>query len=88
LRLWPNPYNPGLAYGGTLKAERLPPGAFLNLYTVSGERVAHVPELNGRAEWDGWTTGGVWVAPGTYYYRIEAGNQKLAQGVLVVVSEP
>jgi len=88
LRLWPNPYSPSTAVGGTLKAEYLPEGAALDIYTVSGERVAHVPRnFMGRAIWNGLTTGDKWVAPGIYYYVIKTDSQVLTKGVLVIPSE-
>ena len=56
----------------------------MTLYTVSGETVAELPEVGYRAEWDGKTKGGRWVAPGIYYAVVRLGNEVLLKTVLVI----
>jgi hypothetical protein len=89
LRVWPIPFHPSEAVKGTLKAEYLPPGGTLNIFTVSGERVARVETASGgRVEWKGVTDKGKWVAPGIYYYVVDHDAKTLLKGVLVVKGEP
>jgi hypothetical protein len=76
-----------MKYDGVLKAGVLPSGASIIIYTVSGERVTQVFELNGTAVWFGLTQSGNWISPGAYYYRVELKGATLLKGVLIVTAE-
>jgi hypothetical protein len=62
----------------------MPEGSTLDIYTVSGERVFHAPEVGYRVEWDGRTEGGKSVASGLYYYFIRRQSELLAKGILII----
>jgi len=87
LRVWPIPFNPSTAFGGVLKAETMPEGSSLRIFTVSGELVADIQPVSGRAEWDGKNKTGRMVSPGTYYYRIQMGKKSMKSGTVVVVDQ-
>jgi len=70
IEVYPNPYNPATAVGGTMKFKNLPTGSYVELYTLAYERVATVHEVGYIAKWDGKNVAGQIVAPGTYLYRI------------------
>ena len=70
--------------GGTLKAYYMPSGAFLAIYTLSGELVRKAPEVNGTALWDGKNTNGMPVSTGVYYYTVQLGEKVLLIGKLLV----
>jgi hypothetical protein len=85
--VYPNPFNPGTAFGGTLKVTGMPPGADLYIYTVAGELAKKQPGgngANGSTEWDGRNDWGQTVATGTYFYVVRLGDKTLAKGPLVV----
>jgi hypothetical protein len=82
--VYPNPFNPDTAVNGTLKIQGVPPGATVNLYTVSGELVHRETATGALIEWDGKTLNGRVVATGIYYYVVRQGNETLAEGVLVI----
>ena len=84
IHVWPNPYNPVTAYGGLLKFDCLPIGAFARIYTVSGEFVSRADSEDGLAHWDGRNDRGVPVAEGIYYYVVQSGNSDLKRGVLLI----
>ena len=84
--LWPNPFNPAEAVGGTLKAFYVPTGATLRLLTVSGEKVAELTPVNNRVEWDAKTEKGRAASPGIYYYIVTQGTAALEKGVLVLTN--
>ncbi|GEM_PF-5878346 len=84
LHVWPNPYNPSQAVGGTLKAWCMPPGSELDVYTVSGESVFTQMEIGGWVRWNGRSPGGKPAAPGIHYYVVRKGPEKLTRGVLVI----
>jgi len=71
--VYPNPYRPSEAIGGTLKFRHLPPESVLTLYTIGGEEVAVLTaDLNGIIEWGGRNRRGTKVAPGVYVYTARA----------------
>jgi hypothetical protein len=82
--VWPDPYNPKYAFGGTLKAGCLPSGSTVYFYTVSGELVNQVDETGGIAQWNGTNRQGVPVAPGIYFYIIKNGNDLVVRGKFLV----
>jgi hypothetical protein len=90
LVVWPNPFNPAFAVNGVLKAEQVPAGATLSLYTLSGElTVGPLGEVvPGRIEWNGRNKQGAPVSPGIYYFVIENGGTKLLVGKILVQAVP
>ncbi len=70
IQVYPNPYNPATAVGGTLKFNNLPAGSYVELYTLGYERVRTVHEIGYTARWDGKNEAGQIVAPGTYLYKV------------------
>jgi hypothetical protein len=84
IHLWPNPFNPQTAVRGTLKCENMREGSSLVLYTVSGEKIAEIPELSGYAEWNPKSKGGKDVVPGIYYYVVRRDTEIYAKGVWIV----
>lgn len=85
LRVWPNPFNPGRAVRGTLKFAVLPPGADVEIYTVSGELVFKGSEAGGRVEWNGLNEGGRPVASGTYYFVVRDGDTVVLKDKFLVL---
>jgi hypothetical protein len=82
--LWPNPFNPAYAVDGVLKAYQAPRGSTLTFYTVSGEPITTLPEINGLIEWDGRNKSGRRVASGIYYYVLQNGGKMLYRGKLLI----
>ncbi len=82
--LYPIPYDPDMAVGGTLKAVGMPEGALLKIFTVSGERVATIWEKNGRAEWNGRNERDLSCPPGIYYYLVTWNGAGWRQGKFVL----
>jgi len=68
--VFPNPFNPASANGGTLKFVDVVPGSLVMIYTISGENVAAMNCLSSRLEWDGRNRSGAKVSAGIYYYLI------------------
>ena len=77
-QVWPIPFNPLTAVGGTLKFRGLPTGAKVGIFTVSGEKVRSLAESGGYATWDGRNEAGQFASAGTYYYIVEAGAEATA----------
>ena len=84
-QVWPIPFNPTTAVGGTLKFRGLPLGAKVGIFTVSGEKVRGLAEIGGWAYWDGLNEAGAAAAAGTYYYIVESGIEKLHVGKIIVI---
>src|SRR5579871_815015 len=53
VKIWPVPFNPKLAVGGTLKMDCLQPGDQVSLYTLAGEKVFQTNASSGQFNWDG-----------------------------------
>ena len=62
----------------------LPPGAYVDFYTVSGERVQRVQETNGLALWSGLNLYGSPVSSGIYYYVVISGGNTLLEGKILL----
>jgi hypothetical protein len=77
LYVWPNPFVPSLAAGGTLKVSKIPRGSIVQFFTVSGERIREIGERNRRVEWDGTNEQGNRVSTGTYYCIVKNGAEVL-----------
>ena len=82
--VYPNPFNPDKAFGGTLKFRGLPDGARIAIYTVSGELVRELGEQNGAAYWNARTKAGGMVSMGSYVYVIRVGKETIKRGKVVV----
>jgi hypothetical protein len=82
VKVYPNPYNPATAVLGKLKVINLPMNSVMKLYSVTGELVRKLSEVDdgnlGWLEWDGKNDDGDKVGKGVYIYQIQdaAGNKK------------
>ncbi|MEK7476697.1 MAG: hypothetical protein AAB152_13835 [Candidatus Coatesbacteria bacterium] len=86
VRVFPTPFSPATAVGGTLKFSGLPDSATVRIYTVSGSLVRELTHVvHHRIVWDGRTDGGAAAAPGLYLYVIELPGGKTAKGNFGVV---
>ncbi len=83
--VYPNPFNPKRARGGTLKFEGVPASATVLIYTVTSIRVRELapPHKAPIITWNGLNENGVAVAPGIYVWSVEGGGVT-ERGVLVV----
>jgi uncharacterized repeat protein (TIGR01451 family) len=82
--VYPNPYNQDS--GVPLIFDNVVPGSLIQIYTLSGERVAAIQAAAIKATWNGKNTRGIVVSPGIYYFVIH--NQSTGQakkGKLFVV---
>jgi len=70
VEVYPNPFDPGRAAGGTVKFRNLPTNSTIELYTLAYERVRALREANHRAEWNGSNEAGQQVAAGVYLYKV------------------
>lgn len=84
IHVWPDPFNPQYAIGGTLKVGCLPPGATVSFYTVSGELVSQVNEAGGMAQWAGTNRQNLLVSSGIYFYVIQNGSNVLGRGKFLI----
>jgi uncharacterized repeat protein (TIGR01451 family) len=66
--VYPDPYNPNRAFGGTLKFENVVPGTSIQIYTVSGELVDSIETNDIIAYWNGKNRYGDKVSAGIYYF--------------------
>ena len=73
--VYPNPYNPDS--GVPLIFDNVVPGSLIQIYTLSGERVAAIQAPAIKVTWDGKNTRGIIVSPGIYYFVIH--NQTTGQ---------
>jgi len=85
VQVYPNPFRPDQAFGGTAKFNNLPRGSRVELYTLAYERVRLLRESGFKAEWDGRNESGQEVAPGVYHYLITIPDRPAMRGKLVVV---
>jgi hypothetical protein len=71
--VYPNPYRPSEAVGGTVKFRRMPPFTRVVLYTIAGEKVGETgADVNGLAEWNGRNSRGSSVSPAVYIWVMRA----------------
>ncbi len=84
LQLWPDPFNPKEAVDGKLKVGCLPSGTMVSFYTLSGELLAQVNEVDGVVKWAGTNRQGSPVSSGIYFYVIQNGNNLLGQGKFLI----
>jgi hypothetical protein len=94
--VWPDPYNPQKAVGGTLRISCMNPQSVVTIYTISGELVqtlnyqtspCTVPNMWGTAYcWNGTNTKGRSVATGVYLYVVQQGTTVVQRGKFLVVN--
>jgi hypothetical protein len=85
VQVYPNPFRPDKAFGGTAKFRNLPRGSRVELFTLAYERVRLLTESGFRADWDGKNESGQEVAAGIYHYVITIPDQPAIRGKLAVV---
>jgi hypothetical protein len=86
VRVWPDPYDPAGAVGGTFKVGCLPFGAKVGIYTLTGEHVNDAGEMDfDVAFWDGRNKNGAYASSGIYYYVAEKDGQVIKKGKFLVV---
>jgi sugar lactone lactonase YvrE len=83
-RVWPDPFNPKYAVGGVLQISCVPPGGTVSFFTLSGERVNQIQEVNGMVQWDGRNSSGILVSTGIYFYAIQQGEKAVQTGKFLV----
>jgi hypothetical protein len=72
IRVFPSPFRPKKAVGGTLKFSGLPDGTKVHIYAVTGREVRRLEGVKRhRLEWDGVNAEGRPAAAGIYFYVIE-----------------
>jgi uncharacterized repeat protein (TIGR01451 family) len=85
--IYPNPFNPHLAMGGTLKFANLPVNAVVTIYTISAEMVISFSPQAAYLFWNGNNMYGKKVSPGIYYYCISWDDfKKSIKGKIFIVS--
>ena len=85
VQVYPNPFRPDKAFGGTAKFRNLPRGSRVELYTLAYERVRLLTESGFRADWDGRNDSGQIVAAGIYHYVITIPDQPAIRGKLALI---
>ena len=85
--VFPNPFSPESAIGGTLKFANMVPGALLQIYTVSGEMVYSINIGNNvRYYWGSKNRYGKTVSPGIYYWVVKNPlNNKTDTGKIYII---
>jgi uncharacterized repeat protein (TIGR01451 family) len=85
--VFPNPFNPKTAKGGTLKFANMVPGSVIQIFTISGEAVAAITAQGTNVTWDGKNSGGGSMSAGIYYFVITNKTTNTAlKGKLFVVN--
>lgn len=96
--VWPDPYNPIKAVGGTLRFSCMNDQTSVLIYTISGELVQTLnmnntvsPCTNGNAWgttycWNGRNKMGFPVATGVYLYAVQQGNQVTQSGKFLLLN--
>jgi hypothetical protein len=96
--VWPDPYNPKMAVGGTLRFSCMNDQTNVFIYTVSGELVQTInlgtsvtPCTNGDVWgtnycWNGRNKMGFPVATGIYLYVVEQGTQIIQRGKFLLMN--
>ncbi len=82
--VWPDPFNPAYASGGVLKVSCVPSGGTVSFFTLSGELVKKIQEVDGMAFWNGQNQNGALVSTGVYFYVIQQGEKLTRSGKLIV----
>lgn len=82
--VYPNPFRPDQAVGGTVKFNGLDFGDRLTIYTVRGLRVWEGTAQGPLMEWDGRNEGDRRVAAGTYLWVADRARKKRERGTVIV----
>jgi hypothetical protein len=86
LVVYPNPYNPATAAGGTLKFLHVKPGSSVRIYSLSGELIAMKSSAADLIEWDARNLSKGTASPGVYFYLIAGPNKAIAaRGKLFII---
>jgi len=85
IQVYPNPYRPARAVGGTCKFSGLESSDRIKLFTISGEKIFDKTGLNGRFDWDGTNASGGKVATGVYLWIIDCGDGEKFTGKLFLI---
>ena len=82
-RVFPQPFNLTGQYP-SVKIQPVPAGAKVTLFSSDRRKVVEVPAIGDTCSWDGRSREGRRVAPGVYFYVVEAGGKTVAMGRLYV----
>ncbi|MDD5688430.1 MAG: carbohydrate-binding protein [Elusimicrobia bacterium] len=89
VKVYPNPYNPTTAINGMLKVINLPLNVKMKFYSVNGELIRELKEIDygnlGWIVWDGKNDDGDKVGRGVYVYQLEDANGKKKTGKVGLV---
>ncbi|NTV51510.1 MAG: hypothetical protein HGA76_00650 [Candidatus Firestonebacteria bacterium] len=85
IQIFPNPFRPAQAIGGTLKFIGLENSDKIKLFTVSGEKVMEKNDTQGRWEWDGKNSSGENVVTGVYVWVVHRAGGEKAMGKIFLV---
>jgi hypothetical protein len=83
--VYPNPFRPGQAVGGTLKFTGLETTDKIKIFTLTGEKVLEKSGMNQRWEWDGRNGSGDKVATGVYLWVVDRENGERVMGKLFLI---
>lgn len=86
IKVYPNPYCPARAVGGTLKIIGLEPTDIVRIYTLTSEKVFEASGISGRLEWDGKNREGSPLAVGVYIWVIQQDSGVKHIGKLFIVN--
>jgi hypothetical protein len=94
--VWPDPFNPKLSVGGTLRISCMNSQTTVSIFTVSGElvqildsqsAVCQTPDMWGTTYcWNGRNKMGLPVSSGIYLYAVQQGNQATQSGKFLLVN--
>jgi hypothetical protein len=84
MHVWPDPYNPNVAVGRSLKFSCVPSGAQVLIYTLAGEWVGQAQVTGDLGEWDGKNRSGVPVSSGIYFFVVKKGSQVVSEGKFLI----
>jgi hypothetical protein len=93
--IWPNPFNPKTAVGGTLRISGMNSETRVMIFTLTGELVqtldqsssCPVPDMGGMVYcWDGKNKQGYLVSMGIYLYVVEQNNQAIQRGKFLMLN--
>ena len=84
---YPSPFRPNNAVGGKFKVINMPTDCSMDIYTISGEKVRSLREVDmafpnsGWIDWDGKNESGDTVAQGVYIYLVKStdGSKKVGK---------
>jgi hypothetical protein len=83
--VYPSPFVPSRAVGGTLKFRRMPADSRVRIYTIAGELVRGLDaDGNGLAEWDGRNEDGTAAVPAVYIYVLQSPSGEKRVGKIEV----